>query len=256
MRIKKKNVARLASISALGAGALGVAAGTAQAGVVYTPLDLKIGFSPGYGNSTNVNLPGGAYFELQKMFNTAGSANSIYQYLNGLHGSHLVFKPGDAIGGQTWNQLGGGPVSFMRLGMRQNSRHTFYRQGPGHTTITDGGLTVFTHTPSTARTSTTVVKSHTGTNGYFYKLFQFDGGSGNLYGWAYFQQTVSDEGGPDVDLYGVAYDDSGATILAGDTVGPGDSTPEPSTMALTGLAALALGATGLRRWRAARKPAA
>jgi hypothetical protein len=98
-----------------------------------------------------------------------------------------------------------------------------------------------------------VVKSHTGTNGNFYKLFQFNGGSGNLYGWAYFHQMLSDEVGPDVDLYGMAYDDNGATITAGDI---GSSVPEPSTMALTGLAALALGATGLRRWRAARKPAA
>ena len=44
MRIKKKNVARLASLSALGAGALGVAAGTAHAGIVYTPLSGKVGF--------------------------------------------------------------------------------------------------------------------------------------------------------------------------------------------------------------------
>jgi hypothetical protein len=50
-------------------------------------------------------------------------------------------------------------------------------------------------------------------------------------------------------LEGWAYDDSGDQIAAGDTGG----VPEPSTMALAGLGALALGAAGLRRWRAARK---
>jgi hypothetical protein len=58
--------------------------------------------------------------------------------------------------------------------------------------------------------------------------------------------------GPKVTVEGFALDTSGALIKAGDT----GAVPEPSTMALTGLAALALGATGLRRWRAARKPAA
>jgi hypothetical protein len=250
MRIKKKNVARLASISALGAGALGVAAGTAQAGVVYTPLDLKIGFSPGYGNSTNVNLPGGAYYELQKMFNTSGS---FYQYLNGLHGYQLVFKPGDAIGGESWNLLGSTPVSFMGLGLRQNHVSSRSRPGPGYTTTTVFSGVVNHNHHSTSTPYSYVVKSHTGTNGYFYKLFQFDYTSSYLFGWAYFHQTVSDTVGPDVDILGVAYDDSGATIAAGDT---GSSVPEPSTMALTGLAALALGAKGLRRWRAARKLAA
>jgi hypothetical protein len=48
-------------------------------------------------------------------------------------------------------------------------------------------------------------------------------------------------------LVDYAYDTSGAQIPAGDT-----GTPEPSTLVLTGLAALALGAKGVRAWRAAR----
>ena len=45
-------------------------------------------------------------------------------------------------------------------------------------------------------------------------------------------KTVTDTVGPDVDILGIAYDDSGATIAAGDTGNSGVS--EPSTMALTG----------------------
>jgi hypothetical protein len=51
-----------------------------------------------------------------------------------------------------------------------------------------------------------------------------------------------------VTLVDYAYDASGAQIPAGDT-----GVPEPSTLDLTGLAALALGAKGVRAWRAARK---
>ena len=50
--------------------------------------------------------------------------------------------------------------------------------------------------------------------------------------------------------FGWAYDTSGAQIPAGDM-----GTPEPSTFALSGLAALALGAKGLRARREARKKA-
>jgi hypothetical protein len=63
--------------------------------------------------------------------------------------------------------------------------------------------------------------------------------------------AITDTSGPDATLIGYAYDTSGNPIATGDA-----GTPEPSSMDLTGLAALVLGAAGLRRWRAARKNAA
>lgn len=68
--------------------------------------------------------------------------------------------------------------------------------------------------------------------------FKFQPGSTVLYGWAHIQFDLAANLTTITDW---AYDDSGATIPAG-------VIPEPETAAL-GLAALALGAAGLRRWR-------
>jgi hypothetical protein len=120
-----------------------------------------------------------------------------------------------------------------------------------------------------------------------YALFQFSNvGSptGFLYGWLELSSFVAPSGtnttGPRVTVEGWAYDTTGTPIAAGagnlggggnggpvcgsvgddHEGGEGDdngcSVPEPSTAVMFGFAALALGATGLRRWRAARKPAA
>jgi hypothetical protein len=89
-----------------------------------------------------------------------------------------------------------------------------------------------------------------------YALFTFGFGPDTMYGWVHLSFSISNGSGPDPSLgpdlliLDWAYDDSGAQLPAGQT-----QTPEPASAVSTGLAALAMGAVGLRKWRNARKPA-
>ncbi len=112
---------------------------------------------------------------------------------------------------------------------------------------------------STHTTHSSTVRNyfhHTRGDGSFtdkYALFEFNPGTGPRYGWIELSGSVTDTygpayaNGPSVTVEGWAYSTSGAQIRAGYT-----GVPEPGTFALTGLAALALGAAGMRRWRTAK----
>jgi hypothetical protein len=95
---------------------------------------------------------------------------------------------------------------------------------------------------------------------HLYSLFEFEDGFNTFYGWIQLSYTVSGQFGPDavfgpeLTIHDFAYDDTGAPLAAGQTV-DASQVPEPSTAVSTGLAALALGAVGLRQWRKTRQPA-
>jgi len=224
IRIKRANVKRLASLSALGAGALAVTAGTAEAGIVYTPLSAKVGFSTwnGYSSSFSFGLPGTAGIGVSRS-SWGGSFWWVWFFQS--YGT-VRFKPtaghlGIFSAGKTWGNAGLGSAYRLAIATRWST-------GGGSTGVS--GNSSFDHK---------------------YALFRFRGTSSAPweYGWLQLSHSISNTTGPDVTLEGWAYDDTGAPIAAGDTGG----VPEPSTMALAGLGALALGAAGLRRWRAARK---
>jgi hypothetical protein len=235
VRIKKANLKRLASLTALGAGVLGAATGTAEANsIVYSGiLDKHIGFSPGSQSRTWMAGPNGARGELHAYSSVACGGS----------------MPGSCF-----------LVSHARLSGHAGKHGTtfHFREGPFIT------LPAFPQgarfgTPSTSGNLGSVAfgisRHHLETNVNStdrYLLFRFTGGNlpDALYGWAQLEAAQNTDGLA-VTLVDWAYDTSGAQIPAGDT----GTTPEPSTFALTGLAALALGAKGLRAWRSARRHA-
>jgi hypothetical protein len=83
-----------------------------------------------------------------------------------------------------------------------------------------------------------------------YVIFKFQDTSqpGNplRYGWVDVSlSNPANNSGPDVTIFGYAYDNTGAFIVTG-------AVPEPAPVALAALGALVLGAKGLRQWRQKR----
>lgn len=277
MRIKKKNIARLASFSALGAGALGVAAGTAQGATVpiISGTTFSVGLRGNPGSITNWNtvLPSAHVIGIRTAHATSGSGQYRRQAVRawGTGVTFLRFATGatahgnaagpflDLVTARSWNQeiaAGVQTGASAVIGIRRTLNPAVTLLNPGSTRFVHSGA-----------------GSNAGNFTDQYALFRFATLSGFDYGWL--NLSGSNPGGsaastaPQVSILGGEYDDSGNPIAApagipgncsgddeGENLGNGLCTPEPSTMVMFGFAALAWGATGLRRWRAARKPAA
>jgi hypothetical protein len=255
--IKKKNIAKLASLSALGAGAAMITAKDAQAGIVYTrftPPDNTVGLSANGHFTVSSVIPGGfggfALFRTST-YNprTSNSHTFSFSYLlkivlSGFSG--LKFQTAPGIGAMWIPSLGN--FTYKTLRSKRTIYKVTYTQAK-YTPLTNG-KTYTTYGPPNPHylpPTTSVLKDQ---QGDFFLLFQFSpsGNSSQVdYGWLHLYGHCNC--GLDTEAIELAFDDSGALIGAGQT-------PEPATAIPTGLGALALGATGLRRWRKSRKQAA
>uniref|UniRef100_Q027P8 PEP-CTERM protein-sorting domain-containing protein n=1 Tax=Solibacter usitatus (strain Ellin6076) TaxID=234267 RepID=Q027P8_SOLUE len=242
-----------ASLSALGAGAL-LAGGSAEASIIYSgPVNVDVGFAPGAVDHYNSG--------------PLGPFSATFSFLKSTYkGSNIRSIIGTGCGcvnfaTQTLQQLGFSRRSFLKL---------FDAGAKWSTQVTGTHYYPFVYVGtrlwgSTIRGSGTPYTVHsTAGVGPFsdkYALFRIGEGSDTLYGWLHLSFSITDAFGadatlgPDLTILGWAYDDSGAQLAAGQTTAPDTATPEPASAVSTGLAALAMGAVGLRKWRSARKPA-
>jgi len=236
-RLRKNLQAKMASLSALGAGALIAGGATADASTIYSgPINFDVGASgqklysiPLTGSATFVNFLSKAAttssatvhrFHYRAILASGAAGVNVATVLSGNIGHLRLFQPGALltgaaasaapIGGRAWRSTANGGAISSAL----------------------TGLAPFSHE---------------------YALFRFTTAAGLTdYGWVQLSYSVgTDPGsGPDLTIIDYAWNNSGALLPAGDT-----GVPEPSTAGLMGLGALALGAAGLRRWRKSRQAA-
>jgi hypothetical protein len=285
VKIKSKNLRRLASLSALGAGAMAVVTGTAEADVVEVNVNQSVGFDPGFSSMpVTVSLPGGAGFSLVAMAFTSRGSTLVSQKRRFPGGTYrgrpswvtsdhfrksAAFRENLGIVTRgvnlTRNRIGISSVAAFSQG---GGRKPSSLAGPLRLGVeaTAAASRFFSRTVNFYCTNTfrfgcfatigprkgNLVKSLYPENNfpdpYRYFLFNFQDDGQTLYGWGQLNVTVGPGVGPDVTLVDYAYDTTGARIAPGQT----SSVPEPSETVPLALSALVLGAAGVRRWRAAK----
>jgi hypothetical protein len=235
-KLKRTNTKRLASITALGAGAWGVAAPPAQANdIVFSGvINVQVPWTASSYTIPGPNGAGGVVKYNPGCQFTCGSFG---------HAIYIVSKPGRY--GTQFRVLATGPRDSSALGEPLGA---VWGTVAGKSTKAASIVWTYDGSPPATKFSATDR----------YMLFRFQGGALKhaFYGWARIEIINSSF----EDIVDWAYTPSGIHLPAGyHGAGQHDAedivTPEPSTLDATGLPALALGAPGLRRFRAARTDA-
>jgi hypothetical protein len=243
LAVHKRNLKRLAALSAVGAGAMGVTADRAEASIISGTVSAP--------NVVGWNDPltavGSLAFTLTGTGITVTAQRSASQTTNDETTTFYRFI--SVIGNSTafhWRVQGPSTnlLQIVSSGQKWSTVAGTSGEGnrayPGGRTWINsaGGYDDKIYGPSSISNQ--------------YALFTFKPGSTTLYGWMQLSYSVTSGVGP-VDALGPimtvtrwAYEDGGDVIAAGFA---GASVPEPGTFAL---AALALGAIGMRRWRSCK----
>jgi len=224
---QQTDTTKLVSLLALATGAV-VMPQTSNADIIYDGLGgipVLVGYDGGT-SEFRFNLPGTVQFGLVRhettLMTTLGS---------------LTFKYRTVIAGDL------GTVA-QAPGKIQQDVNGFAVPQPLGAAWDQPGLALF----YTAYVGSAGEAGHTPLNGYDhqYLAWQFSDstqGGALRYGWMEIGLSIINyPTGPNVTLYGYAYDNSGAKPNMG-------AVPEPGSMSLLALGALALGARGLRAWR-------
>jgi hypothetical protein len=231
MAYKRKTITKLASLSAIGVTAM-VSGEAAKAGsVVYSGvINEHVGFN-GSAKSFSATLGAAGKFKFATHKSNPGTTGNL----------HIWKVDGTGAGGGLMFAAESGHMQIFGAGATWGARSA--SGAPEIAGKRFFGLNTFSHSTG-------------GGNAHFtdeYALIHFGSGAGE-YGWIELSLAVNNAGGssgtngPNLTIVSYAYDTNGAILPAGSMTG----LPEPSTFELSGLAALALGAAGVRRWRAAR----
>ena len=257
-KIKRKNVRRLASLTALGAGTLAVG-GSADASIVYTALNSRIGYGSGFTTTPiTFSLPSGVGSNILSIFAHSSSRTSKTRY--GLRGFTQKFED-ITIHSKNGPNVSGSGLRFALSNRVLGNGLAGFAAGAiwnfGNRSSGSAGRIVSAASGRGPGGSNFLKTNIVGSDDYF--LMEFDDieivkGTPTdhiLFGWG--QLAV---GGtrvaPDLTLIALAYDNTGVKIAAGAGT-PGPTVPEPAT-GLLALSALVLGAAGVRKWRGS-KPA-
>jgi len=238
LKIKAKNVQRLASLSALGAGAMGLGTGTAEASVVLTTVGQTVGFTPPSLATYKVTFGtlSPAYFSLTRSaFTHTNPAGSKFKHRSVfLNGTFAL--PGPVFAKSFFSPYGALPKGKTSALFTATSF------------LTLAGRKVIT----TKLGATHVATFHPFNSIDKYFEFQFFSPTlgHNIFGWGELTESVSATpppgSGPDVTLVQYAFETNGQYLPPGTLV----PIPEPSEAIPLALSALVLGAAGVRRWRA------
>lgn len=248
-RLRTKTLNKLASISALGAGAMALAPDSAEASVIaYNGAPITLTFT----SSADPSSPAPSAYWF------AGLGSSLP-----LPGPLLLgFGLYSCSCGHVNAGILGGGVYLATQSLRTatgSGSHYFARLFNAGDFMPGYGYPGYNPIASFVAAGSNLLSGGNGRFSNRFALFSFYNSSQSAWDFGWAELSLSALNNLDgtitetLTIQNYAYDDSGALIAAGDV---GSAVPEPGTMGSMAMGALALGAVGLRRWRAARRKAA